>query len=179
VRELDAQSGELTSGASAAGVRKGLGYGSTTHGDGGPAIEASTGTAARFFPQFPADEAALFGYHAKPSRAERDAGVEGDGNIHSTVKSISLMRWLIRLATKPGDVVLDPFCGSATTGVAALIEGRRFIGIERAPDDGEQAFAPIARARLEHAAPSHERLATMTSTPVRVEAADFGPLFNR
>ena len=100
-------------------------------------------------------------------------------NVHPTVKPVDLMRWLIRLVTKPGDVVLDPFCGSATTGVAALLEGRRFIGIERAPDAGERAFAPIARARLEHAAPSRERLATMASTPVRVEAADFGPLFNR
>lgn len=100
-------------------------------------------------------------------------------NHHPTVKPVALMRWLIRLVTKPGDVVLDPFCGSATTGVAALLEGRRFIGIERAPDAGERAFAPIARARLEHAAPSRERLATMASTPVRVEAADFGPLFNR
>lgn len=101
------------------------------------------------------------------------------GNSHCTVKPVALMRWLIRLVTQPGDVVLDPFCGSATTGVAALLEGRRFIGIERAPDAGERAFAPIARARLEHAAPSRERLATMASTPVRVEAADFGPLFNR
>lgn len=138
------------------------------------------GTAARFFPQFQhAPEEVPFLYCAKPSSAEKRAGLSDDDARHPTVKPVDLMRWLIRLATKPGDVVLDPFCGSATTGVAALIEGRRFIGIERAPDDGEQAFAPIARARLEHAAPSHERLATMTSTPVRVEAADFGPLFNR
>ena len=82
------------------------------------------------------------------------------------------MRWLIRLTTQPGDIVLDPFTGSGTTGVAALAEGRRFIGVERDP-----AFAAIARARMEHAAPSPERLRTMTSTPVRVDAPDFGPLF--
>jgi len=94
------------------------------------------------------------------------------GNAHPTVKPVALMRWLIRLVTKPGDVVLDPFCGSGTTGVAALAEGRRFIGVERDP-----AFAAIARARMEHAAPSPERLRTMTSAPVRVEAPDYGPLF--
>jgi len=141
---------------------------------------SDTGTAARFFPQFQhAREEVPFLYCSKPSSAEKRAGLSDDDPRHPTVKPVDLMRWLIRLVTKPGDVVLDPFCGSATTGVAALIEGRRFIGIERAPDDGEQAFAPIARARLEHAAPSRERLATMASTPVRVEAADFGPLFNR
>ena len=139
-----------------------------------------TGTAARFFPQFQhAPEEVPFLYCSKPSSAEKRAGLSDDDPRHPTVKPVDLMRWLIRLVTKPDDVVLDPFCGSATTGVAALIEGRRFIGIERAPDAGEQAFAPIARARLEHAAPSRERLAMMISTPVRVEAADFGPLFNR
>ena len=53
------------------------------------------------------------------------------------------MRWLIRLVTKPGDVVLDPFGGSGTTGVAALLEGRRVVLVEREP-----AYAAIARARL-------------------------------
>jgi hypothetical protein len=145
VRELDAQSGESVS-------RDGewiAGRGGNTNAYGTATVRPAhghgdTGTAARFFPQFPADEAALFGYHAKPSRAERDAGVEGDGNIHSTVKSISLMRWLIRLVTQPGDVVLDPFGGSGTTGVAALCEGRRVILVER-----EARYAEIARQRCE------------------------------
>ena len=52
------------------------------------------------------------------------------------------MRWLIRLVTKPGDVVLDPFGGSGTTGVAALLEGRRVVLVEREP-----AFVAIIRAR--------------------------------
>lgn len=63
-------------------------------------------------------------------------------NHHPTVKPVALMRWLIRLVTKPGDVVLDPFGGSGTTGVAALLEGRRVVLIERDP-----AFAAIIRAR--------------------------------
>jgi len=64
------------------------------------------------------------------------------GNHHPTVKSVALMRWLLRLVTKPGDVILDPFGGSGTTGVAALLEGRRVILVER-----EAQYAAIARAR--------------------------------
>lgn len=96
-------------------------------------------------------------------------------NTHPTVKSVALMRWLVRLITKPGDVVLDPFGGSGTTGVAALREGRRVILVEREPD-----FAAICRARLEHAAPSRERLARAVVEPVKVAPAalDFGPLFS-
>ena len=155
------------------------GDGSTTRPSSARSASRSTSTRAaptagqsRFFPQF--EHEAPFLYCAKPSGAEKRAGLDDGHARHPTVKPVALMRWLIRLTTQPGDIVLDPFCGSATTGVAALLEGRRFIGIERDP-----AFAPIARARLEHAAPSRERLATMASTPVRVEAADFGPLFNR
>ena len=188
VRELDAQSGELTSGSWNGHRNTNKGNGVTLNPFGAvrdeAPREASTGTAARFFPQFPADEAALFGYHAKPSRAERNAGVSLDaatvdrygamgqgpmpqqtplaasaqGNNHPTVKSIALMRWLVRLVTRPGDVVLDPFGGSGTTGVAALCEGRRVILVEREP-----RFAEIARQRCEHATPD-------LGVPVRVAA---------
>ena len=145
VAELDRQSGERTS-----GVKVGGGYAYRGTFDGlaadGTACYGDTGTASRYFPQFPADDPdapwseALFRYVPKPSRAERDSG--GIPNIHSTVKSVALMRWLLRLVTKPGDVILDPFGGSGTTGVAALLEGRRVVLIEREP-----AFAAIARAR--------------------------------
>jgi site-specific DNA-methyltransferase (adenine-specific) len=54
------------------------------------------------------------------------------------------MRWLVRLVTPPGGIVLDPFTGSGTTGIAAFREGFRFIGIEREPD-----YCEIARARIE------------------------------
>jgi len=51
--------------------------------------------------------------------------------LHPTQKPVELMAWLIRTYSNPGEVVLDPTMGSGTTGVAAAIEGRRFIGIER------------------------------------------------
>jgi site-specific DNA-methyltransferase (adenine-specific) len=68
-----------------------------------------------------------------------------DRNDHPTVKPIALMRWLCRLYTPPGGLILDPFAGSGTTGCAAALEGFRFIGIEKDAD-----YARIARARLSH-----------------------------
>lgn len=63
---------------------------------------------------------------------------------HPTQKPVGVMQWVLELATKPGDVVLDPFCGSGTTGVACIRLGRRFIGIER-----DAKYADVARERLE------------------------------
>lgn len=67
-------------------------------------------------------------------------------NHHPTVKPVALMRWLVRLVTPPGGIVLDPFMGSGTTGIAALQEGRAFVGIEREPE-----YHAIAEARIAHA----------------------------
>src|SRR5690606_21450637 len=67
-------------------------------------------------------------------------------NIHPTVKPTALMRYLCRLVTPPGGLVLDPFMGSGSTGKAAMLEGFRFIGCELDPD-----YAAIARARIEAA----------------------------
>lgn len=66
---------------------------------------------------------------------------------HPTVKPVSLMRWLIRLACPEGGVVVDPYCGSGTTCVAAVEEGRQYIGMERDP-----AFHKLAAKRIEHVA---------------------------
>ena len=66
-------------------------------------------------------------------------------NIHPTVKPVSLMRWLVALITPPGGLILDPFAGSASTGIGALLEGRMFLGLER-----EAAYVDIACARLTH-----------------------------
>lgn len=132
-------------------------YGLKDMPDGGSDTE--TGSAARFF------------YCAKASRSERNAGLEGmeekvgggmkgtedqtlltgSGNIrnnkmqnhHPTVKPIELMRYLCRLVTPPGGIVLDPFAGSGSTGKACAVEGFRFIGIER-----EAEYCEIARARI-------------------------------
>jgi site-specific DNA-methyltransferase (adenine-specific) len=64
-------------------------------------------------------------------------------NHHPTVKPTDLMRYLCRLVTPPGGVVLDPFTGSGSTGKGAVLEGFRFIGIER-----EAEYVEIAKARI-------------------------------
>jgi site-specific DNA-methyltransferase (adenine-specific) len=69
----------------------------------------------------------------------------GARNVHPTVKPTSLMRYLCRLVTPPGGIVLDPFMGSGSTGKGAVLEGFRFIGIER-----EAEYLEIARARINH-----------------------------
>jgi DNA modification methylase len=66
-------------------------------------------------------------------------------NHHPTVKPIALMRWLCRLVTPKGGLILDPFTGSGTTGCAAVLEGFRFVGIER-----EAEYVAIAERRIAH-----------------------------
>jgi DNA modification methylase len=148
------QGGRASSGfdvGSGDGTRNGKFHG---HGD--------SGSAARFF------------YCAKASKADRDDGLDagshraagvGDerpsgsseerrgkkavqprANIHPTVKPTALMRYLCRLVTPPNGIVLDPFMGSGSTGKAAMLEGFRFVGIEREAD-----YIEIARARIEAA----------------------------
>lgn len=70
-----------------------------------------------------------FFYVAKASKKDK-----GADNSHPTVKSSTLMSYLIKLITPPEGVVLDPFMGSGSTGVAALKEGFEFIGIEKEPE---------------------------------------------
>jgi site-specific DNA-methyltransferase (adenine-specific) len=67
----------------------------------------------------------------------------GRSNHHPTVKPTDLMRYLCRLVTPPGGIVLDPFTGSGSTGKAAVLEGFRFIGCELSEE-----YAAIARARI-------------------------------
>lgn len=87
--------------------------------------------------------ASRFFYCAKASGAERDLGLHKEKNIHPTVKPIALMRYLIKLVCPTHGVVLDPFCGSGTTLVAAMIEKMNAVGIEQ-----DENFAEIARARV-------------------------------
>ncbi len=102
----------------------------------GEAMEprGDVGTAARFF------------YSAKATKNDRMTcwrGLPIDvENRHPTVKPTELMRWLCRLVTPPGGLVLDPFAGSGSTGKAARMEGFRFIGVEADP-----VFASVAAAR--------------------------------
>lgn len=110
--------------------------------------------------------AARFFYCAKASRKDRDEGLLPVGgsraNTHPTVKPTTLMRWLCRLVTPPGGVILDPFMGSGSTGKAALLEGFRFIGCER-----EDEYMPIAEARIRAAL----RRADNDNQPVAAPAA--------
>ena len=106
-----------------------------------------SGGASRFFPQLDwSPEYDLpFLYQAKAPKSERPV-VEEDGRkiAHNTVKPLALMRWLCRLVTPPGGVVLDPFCGTGTTLQAARLEGFRPIGC----DSWDDAIA-LARVRLQ------------------------------
>lgn len=154
-----------TSGNLNSGHKRGDGTGNSFMGGGGVVqgnYGGDSGSAARFF------------CCAKASRSERNAGLEGmpeklagsyefrnresgkgqfDGatnnkrtNHHPTVKPIELMRYLVRLTKTPtGGVVLDPFMGSGTTGIACVLEGREFIGIER-----EAEYVEIAEKRIAH-----------------------------
>ena len=67
---------------------------------------------------------------------------------HPTQKALEVMKWCIELSSKPGDTILDPFLGSGTTGVAAKLLGRNFIGIERDPEYMTIAAKRIALAHL-------------------------------
>ena len=102
------------------------------------------------------DLEAIAGFEAV-NRKEGSAGVDnpraGAGrtasevkNFHPTVKPVNLMRWLIRLVTPVNGLVLEPFLGSGTTGVASSLEGFRSIGIERDSD-----YADICIQRISHA----------------------------
>jgi site-specific DNA-methyltransferase (adenine-specific) len=94
---------------------------------------AGIGGASRFM--------AVFRYEAKAGAAERPR--LPDGTMHPTVKPAALMAWLVRLVTRPGGLVVDPFAGSGTTGEACLVEGRRFVLIEQDP-----RFAGLITQRL-------------------------------
>lgn len=113
------------------------------------------GGAARFFlnlePEVP------FYYTAKAAKSEKEEGLDesADGkrqNIHPTVKAISLMRYLVKMVTPKGGLVLDPFAGSGSTLIAAAQEGMKFIGIEQ-----EEGYVKIAEKRVGVAAERAER----------------------
>jgi DNA modification methylase len=79
-----------------------------------------------------------FFYCAKASKADR-----GEGNKHPTCKSTVLMEWLCHLSCPEGGLILDPFAGSGSTGVAAVRTGRRFLGVEQ-----DAGYHETARRRL-------------------------------
>jgi len=128
-RMLDEQSGitksgkvktdkEAYEGTSNTGFLRGKSTSQNQHGD--------SGGASRFF------------YCAKASKKER-----GEGNNHPTVKPVKLIEYLITLITPPNGIVLDPFFGSGTTGIAAVNLGFNYIGIEL-----DEQYVEIARRRI-------------------------------
>jgi site-specific DNA-methyltransferase (adenine-specific) len=121
-------------------------------------LHDDSGSAARFF------------YCAKSSKRDRDEGCEGldatfaptmgngiggkehdpqtatpKRNVHPCVKHTQLMRYLCRLITPPDGLILDPFMGSGSTGKAAILEGFRFVGIDKEPE-----YVEIAKARIKN-----------------------------
>jgi len=135
-------------------VSGGKGFGANFRDDNWqpPAEGYSTVNAGRWPANLILDEEAAAGqewaryfYTPKASRREREQGLEGERSSHPTVKPLALMEYLCRLtATPTGGVILDPFMGSGTTGIAAIRTGRAFVGIEQ---DAE--YLEIARRRIE------------------------------
>lgn len=80
-----------------------------------------------------------------PRKAEKKNGK------HPTQKPLALLERIIRAATQPGDLVLDPFNGSGTTGIAALMHGRRYVGLELDP-----AYLELSVARYRELTASEE-----------------------
>jgi DNA modification methylase len=152
-----------------------------------------SGSAARFF------------YCAKASKRDRDEGLDGfelsqsvkqfnqgmEGRIrsngtvikeaiqhrnhHPTVKPTELMRYLCRLITPPGGTILDPFCGSGSTGKGAVLEGFNFIGIDQDPE-----YVEIARARIAYVSepvePTLEERVQWLETQVKAQSAQIKKL---
>lgn len=163
IRILDEQSGVSKSQRSERGnINNNLVYGKYKAQEDTLRGHSDKGGASRFF------------YVAKASKAERNKGLEdfeakrssaygyeiglgekGEGmfkdrnpikqNFHPTVKPIKLMQYLVKMITPPNGIVLDPFCGSGTTGVACKIDGFSFVGLEQDPE-----YTKIAEARIEN-----------------------------
>jgi site-specific DNA-methyltransferase (adenine-specific) len=97
-----------------------------------------------------AEYGALMNPNGKNRRDVWQINTEKFGGSHSAVMPLRLAETCVKAASEPGDVVLDPFCGTGTTGVAALQNGRRFLGVELVP-----RFVETAHARLTACVANH------------------------
>ena len=89
------------------------------------------------------NEQAFIRYEQAPDNVLRSGFAKGEGGLHLAQKPVKLLRALIELTTVPGQIVLDPFCGSGSTLVAAKSAGREYLGFEVDPD-----AAKVANKRL-------------------------------
>jgi site-specific DNA-methyltransferase (adenine-specific) len=171
IRIMDEQSGQSKSQRSERGYR----IQSNVYGKYKPIEDTlggyfDTGGASRFF------------YCAKASKSERNKGLEGfeekrpddrttkdmgvfdekgvgkQSNFHPTVKPVKLMQYLVKLITPPNGKVLDPFCGSGTTGIACKLEGFEFVGLEQ---DAE--YSKIAQSRIDNYEEEIEEIVYITN----------------
>jgi len=132
-RILDEQSGISITGASK--PKKKYDGGNLGGGNDIKDYPSSKGGASRFF------------YQAKVSKKERNMGLDHfeDKTSHPTVKPVQLMYYLVNLITPKGGVILDPFMGSGSTGIATLLGGYEFIGMEM-----DEEYFKIAEARIKN-----------------------------
>lgn len=160
-------------------LQKVVSYGNGLNGGGCVPIDAGrwpanlihdgSPEAEKIFP----NDASRFFYCAKANKNDRDSGLSNlivpyisrqngfsetisnsknpRANTHPTVKPVDLMRYLIRLITPPGGLILDPFTGSGSTGKAAIMEGFQFLGMELEAD-----YVAIAQARVNYAIASRK-----------------------
>jgi len=91
------------------------------------------------------NETAFTRYSGSPENVIACGLSPDEGGLHPTQKPVKLMQALIELTTKEGQMVLDPFCGSGSTLVAARNVGRRYLGFENSPE-----YFKVAQERLEH-----------------------------
>ena len=103
----------------------------------------------------------VYGVQTKDVHVHNDSGLryprsvlyfktaEREGKLHPTQKPVALYEWLVQTYSNPGDVVLDPCMGSGTTGHAALLHERQFIGFE-----SDSTFFDTAALRLQDIAHS-------------------------
>jgi site-specific DNA-methyltransferase (adenine-specific) len=161
-------------------------------------LEGQRKNSSRFFTVLSGEEDELdipsFHFSSKASKSEREAGLAEAGfapvlgkartpgrdgkrqvarlNPHPTVKPAvkpqSIMRYLIRLFCPEGGVVLDPFNGSGSTGIAAALEGRRYIGIEL---DSTEGYLDVAAARIHHWATKNSQAVQQPSQATAPPAA--------
>jgi site-specific DNA-methyltransferase (adenine-specific) len=167
IKILDEQSGvsKSTGGriGNKNGAYSGIGViGFTTKYEKGDSGFGDKGGASRFFyvakasqkernkglQDFEAKRASAYGYDV--GLGQKAEGMFKDRNpikqnFHPTIKPIKLMQYLVRLVTPPNGVVLDPFMGSGTTGIACKLEGFDFVGMEQ-----DENYHKIAQARIEN-----------------------------